>query len=263
MTKDPRDKQYHGGQAGQPAQQHHGSTAEETAALNEMLKTFSEKYYEPNKKKERRERIVFGIEIAVAIGVAFNIALTGGLLVAGALQVNYSGQQVKASQDQIGIMQDTEQRQLRAYVGVIAGDLENFGVVGKMAVKMVRKNYGSTPAYEVGFSAIGTDIIRTNASFTVNAGICSQPNAKASIAGLITMFPTVELPLTVKFNELKISDADLAAIRNGDSQFVYYGDVCYRDTFGKVHYTNYCYMYKGTSMTAKDADGCLIHNDSN
>jgi len=24
-----------------------------------------------------------------------------------------------------------------------------------------------------------------------------------------------------------------------------------------------CYMYKGLSMTSKDVDGCLTHNDSN
>ncbi|MGA2312718.1 MAG: hypothetical protein ABSF87_10190 [Xanthobacteraceae bacterium] len=241
----------------------HGSTAEETAAVNETFKAFAKKHEEHNETAAGRERIQFRLEVGLAVGVALNIILTGGLLIAGAFQADYSGQQVKASQDQLGVMQDTEQRQLRAYIGVIAGDLENFGVIGKMAVKMVRKNYGLTPAYEVGFSAIGTDIVRTNASFAVSAGICSQPTAKASIAGLITMFPTVELPLTAKFSDLKISDGDLAAIKAGDSQFVYFGDVCYRDTFGKVHYTNYCYIYKGTSMAAKDADGCLIHNDSN
>ena len=38
--------------------------------------------------------------------------------------------------------------------------------------------------------------------------------------------------------------------------------VCSRDAFGASHFTNYCWMYKGTSMTAKDAEGCLGHNDS-
>ena len=52
-------------------------------------------------------------------------------------------------------------------------------------------------------------------------------------------------------------------VKSGLKQFVYWGDICYHDAFGGSHYTRYCFMYKGLSMTAKDADGCLGYNDSN
>lgn len=256
MPQNP--KHPHGG--GQPSGQHHGSTAEETAALNETLKTFSEKYYEPNQIKERRERIKFRVDVGVAVGVAFNIALTLGLLIAGVLQSYYSGQQVAASQNQLGIMQDTEHRQLRAYIGVAPGEVQDFGVSGKQRVHLTRKNYGLTPAYDVGFSTIGAFVVKTNVPFDINTtNPCTQP----SVAGLITMFPSADLPLNINTSGAAATDQDIALVKSGDSQFVYFGDVCYHDAFGERHYTNYCYMYKGISMTSKDADWCLKHNDSN
>jgi hypothetical protein len=76
------------------------------------------------------------------------------------------------------------------------------------------------------------------------------------------MFPTAELPLTVNVTT-KVSEEKIHAARKGSAVLYWYGNVCYNDAFGSPHYTNYCWMYKGTSMTAKDADGCLQHNDSN
>ncbi len=158
---------------------------------------------------------------------------------------------------------DQERRQLRAYVGVAAGDIEDFGAPdNKQRLHLVRKNYGLTPAYDVGFSNVGTLVVTTNTLFSINTpAACKQ----ASVAGLITMFPTVELPLKINFAGDKpiISAEDIGYIKAGTKQFVYFGDVCYHDTFGATHYTNYCYMFRGTSMTAKDADSCLVHNDSN
>jgi hypothetical protein len=142
MAQEPRDKHQHRSESGEPSKKH-GSTAEQTAALNETFKAFAKQYYEDNEQNTRRERIKFRIEIGVAIGVALNIALTGGLLVAGAIQARYSGQQVKTSQDQLAVMQDTEKRQLRAYVGILpVTGIQNFGNHDTQEVVISRKNYG-------------------------------------------------------------------------------------------------------------------------
>ena len=49
---------------------------------------------------------------------------------------------------------------------------------------------------------------------------------------------------------------------NSGYMFVYYGTLCYHDAFKVPHYTDFCYMYHGKSMTAADANACLGHNNS-
>jgi hypothetical protein len=269
MANKPRSKGHHSGHGSEPPDQHHGSTAEETAALNETFKAFSEEYHKDDPENRRRERVKFRVEVGVAIGVALNIALTAGLLIAAVLQANYSRDQVKASQDQVRIMDDQEKRQLRAYIGVALGDVEDFGEVGKQRVHLVRKNFGLTPAYDVGFSAVGsfvvaTDVLATGATFDIKMGgiDCAEPNA----AGLVTMFPSAELPLTIGTigNQSPVATAkDIENVKSGKAAFVYFGSVCYHDAFAVPHFTHYCYLYTGTSMTSKDAEPCLKFNDAN
>ena len=55
----------------------------------------------------------------------------------------------------------------------------------------------------------------------------------------------------------------LDMVRNDSGMIlIIYGTLCYRDAWARSHYTNYCFIYKGRSMSAKDADWCLTHNDS-
>ena len=259
MTKEPRDKQQHSDEAGQPAKQHHGSTAEETAALNETLKTFSKKYYEPDETKERRERIRFRIEIGIAIGVAFNIALTGGLLVAGAIQANYSGQQVAASQEQVRIMTDTEHRQLRAYVGLIPKDVENFGDPNKQTFRFIRKNYGTTPAYDLIVTEFGQSVAGPSKPIVIPQFSGQPPEI---LRGNVTLFPTGELEM--KFIGLMVPKEQVDHVLGADDwTFSYLGQVKYRDAFDQTHFTNFCWTYKRNQMTADHVEWCGLHNDSN
>jgi hypothetical protein len=265
MSNNHRNRQQHSSHSGGPATAHHGSTAEETAALNETLKSFSEKYHEDDPKKSRRERIKFRLEIALGVGVALNIALTIGLLVAAAIQAKYSGEQVN-------VALDSEHRQLRAYVGMNPGDIDDFGISGKQRIRFIRKNFGATPAYDVGFSQLGFSIVKIGQPIDTGRSGCNTP----AIPGLITMFPTTELAWTITIGKNDDVRPEVAAklggmfapeevqlVKSGDRQFVYWGTVCYKDAFNVPHFTNYCWMYKGTSMAAKDAEGCLGHNDSN
>jgi hypothetical protein len=153
---------------------------------------------------------------------------------------------------------DSEQRQLRAYVGIVPGAVENFGEPGKQRFTLTRKNYGQTPAYDVGLSIVGFDVERPGAQINVGNIGCGSPK----IRGLITMFPSMELPLYITITQ-NFPKTQLDLVRSGEFVFVYYGTVCYNDAFSAPHDTNYCWMYKGESMTAKDADGCTTFNDSN
>ena len=263
MARDPHHQQPHGGQSGKPTDHHVGSTAEELAVINETLVTFAKKYSENNESNPRRENWKFGIEIGVAIGIGLYTLLTLAVFSsAAAFQLGSSWDQVKASQNQLATTQDTEHRQLRAYVAVTPGDVDNLGDPTKQQFHMTRKNYGATPAYDVGFSIVGSQVIKAGEVIGIpGAGsVCSTPNARPVLAGQITMFPTMELTWTT--TGANITNEQTQAVAGGGFQMVYYGDVCYHDAFGASHYTNYCWMYKGHSMKSADAEGCLQHNDS-
>jgi hypothetical protein len=131
--------------------------------------------------------------------------------------------------------------------------------------------FGSTPAYDVGYSKLGFSIIKVGDRIDFGISGCAAP----SIPGQVTMFPTTELPWTVTLGDPKLvtqqsvdklaeafTSPEVQLVKSGDRQFVYWGTVCYRDAFNKPHFTNYCWMYRGASMTARDAEGCLQHNDS-
>jgi hypothetical protein len=53
---------------------------------------------------------------------------------------------------------DTEKRQLRAYVGITPGAIENYGAEGQQ-FSFTRKNYGITPAYDLIWTTAGQSII--------------------------------------------------------------------------------------------------------
>jgi hypothetical protein len=235
------DKHHHGGHPKKPPGTHNNSP-EELAAINETLKAFSERYEEDKEKNPGRDSWKFRIEIATALGVGIYTLITAGLFIAALYQ--------------IAIMQDTERRQLRAYVGVAPGDIEDFGGPNQR-LRVVRKNSGLTPAYNIGFSAAGFGTIKPGESINTGPEGCAAYHP----VKLATMFPGLELPLTIIITD-KYSPEEIQLVKSGNRQFVYFGNICYHDAFGAVHFTNYCWMYKGTSMTAKDADACLGHNDS-
>jgi len=116
------------------------------------------------------------------------------------------------------VTRDSEKRQLRAYVGVIPGDIENFGVPGKEESIIIRKNYGQTPAYDVGFAVnfIRVDKKEINVGLVAN---CVNPK----IGGMITMFPTAELPFNVVVSEAR-SPALIAAVHKGELVITTYGN---------------------------------------
>lgn len=256
MSNDTRNKNPHGGQAGKPSE-HHGSSPVELAAINDTLKAFAKRYNENKEQSPRRQTWKFGLEIAAVIGVGLYTLLTGGLLIVGALQTRSGGDQVKASQEQLAVMQNTEHRQLRAYVGLIPGDIENLGDKDKQVFTFMRKNYGATPAYDIEVSELGQSVLLKNheppvINFT---NVPDIPHAN------VTLFPSAELPLHIKGLAVSKEQVD-KVLSSDDFQFAYAGKIRYRDAFGKTHFTNFCWQYARNGLTAKDVDWCLHHNDS-
>jgi hypothetical protein len=161
---------------------------------------------------------------------------------------------------QASISSDTAKRQLRAYVGVTAGGIENFGDQQKQVFTIIRKNYGATPAYDLISPPPILEVIHIGAR--TSTVLPAQP---PSIQGVIsaTLFPTMELPFYIRGSQ-NISKQQFDLVRIGtEYELIYYGIVFYNDAFGALRYTHYCWMFRGENMTSKDAEGCIGYNDSN
>jgi hypothetical protein len=161
------------------------------------------------------------------------------------------------TQQQWEVTSDQEKRQLRAYVGIVPGDVENLGDIGKQTWNASRKNYGQTPAYDVAIVAYGQSIIHTGEPIPTN-----PPLPPPDIRGAITLFPTADLALRLK--GIAINKEKLTEFLNADGfQLVYFGTIQYHDIFDQRHFTYFCWMYSRDHPNGKDAEGCLGHNDSN
>jgi hypothetical protein len=153
--------------------------------------------------------------------------------------------------------EDSEKRQLRAYVDIAPGDYTGLGS-DTVEFHMVRKNYGQTPAYDVGFVTQQMDITPLNAPIPNPAQKCTIAPPEGS---LITLFPQNELRFTFSVTH-GISNEQANAVKLRSAQIVFSGTLCYRDAFGKHHWKNYCWVFSGANTTSKDAEACLGRNDA-
>jgi len=244
------------GQSDKPSD-HHGSSPVELAAINKTLIAFAEEHHKNNKKNPSRETWKFRLEIAAAVGIAAYTLLTAGLLIAGAVQTGHSGQQVKTSQDQLGVMQDQEHRQLRAYVGISPKGIENFGHSDQVLHTM-RKNHGATPANDLFMDQPNIRVVPIkNLQFA--PAVCWP--APPRPVNTLTLFPSQELRFDFRAQTLTTKETELVG-DGTEYQLLYWGTLHYKDVFGEMHCTRYCWAFKGAKMTENDSDYCLQHNDA-
>jgi len=87
----------------------HNRSPEELAAINETLKSFADEYRQRIDNNAGRETYRFWIEVVTVLGVLAYTGLTIGLLFT-------SQGQLTTAQKQALVAEDTEHRQLRAYL---------------------------------------------------------------------------------------------------------------------------------------------------
>ena len=211
------------GQSGKLSE-HHGSSPVELAAINKTLTAFAEEYHKNNKKNPVRETWKFRVEIAAAVGIAAYTLLTAGLLIAGAIQTNYSGQQVRASQAQLGVMQDQEHRQSRAYVGITPKGIENFGQSDQV-LHTIRKNHGATPANDLFMDQPNIRVVPLQ-NFQFAPAVCWP--APPSPVNTLTLFPSQELRFDLRAQTLTAKEIELVG-DGSQFQLLYWGTLHYKD----------------------------------
>jgi hypothetical protein len=160
-----------------------------------------------------------------------------------------------AAQAQVGVSTDTEHRQLRAYVGPSPGDIENVGDETNQRFTFQRKNFGVTPAYDVSLVELTFGIIVSGQPIPVLTQFNEIPR------GTPTIFPSSQLVMNIAGDIINHNVVNQLST-NSNLRFVYSGTVKYRDAFDQTHYTNFCWMFEANAFTAKDADWCQGHNDS-
>jgi hypothetical protein len=221
------------------------STSEAIIALKDELVDEAK----ANREQENRPDAAHKrIEIATLV---FVILTTIGVFIQ-ALVLHSSDVTFKNTLD---LQRVSSERQLRAYVGVLPGELQNLGDRTKQQFTLVRKNYGLTPAYDLFVVSFGQAVIR------IGEPIPSGGPAPADIRGTITLFPSAELA----FNHrgIMVAEDQIARVMQGDDiQMVYFGTVQYRDAFERRHFTHFCWMFTRKHTSAKEADACLGYNDS-
>jgi hypothetical protein len=140
----------------------------------------------------------------------------------------------KAATRQAMIAEDTEQRQLRAYVGVEDHKLSNVGSGQRPHWEITIKNFGQTPA--------------TGVSYRVASVIdYSQSPTKLSekpFEGSGILFPGDRMTPTNDVTN-PLTPVDMTGISSGNTLFHVYGQVKYRDAFGERRCTKFRLMFGG------------------
>jgi hypothetical protein len=194
---------------------------------------------------------VWGFTLLSAIFAAF---FTGR-------QAYLANKQLRVARDALAVTQDTEKRQLRAYVGTIPHGIDNFGDVAKQRFTLSIRNFGSTPAYDVGALISDHNVAKQGDQMGFVESTCERPGMRE----LLTVFPGGTFTFIFTGIQHAIPKERITQVLDAESGyiFIYYGTFCYHDVFQTQHYTNYCWMFRGKGMAAENAEGCAQHNDSN
>jgi len=154
----------------------------------------------------------------------------------------------------------TARRQLRAYVFVSSAKVTNvIDDDGMPKAVVVIKNSGQTPAYDL-LNATG---------FTANT-YPSLPTLKLTIADEDFSISKTRISLGPKDTSISITTADRklteqqwASIADGTGAVYVYGEIRYRDVFGKNQRTRYRLMMGGAvGVSGGQLTGCEEGNEA-
>jgi hypothetical protein len=135
------------------------------------------------------------------------------------------------------------ERQLRAYVTVDGAAISKFGGKEPPEFQVILKNTGQTPAYEIkGFTGVFMGDFPYRQTFPTVGGVQSFPSVLGAGSIMRGIVPTAR----------SLSDAEIAAIKDGTGAIYGFGGVSYKDAFGDSHLTKYRFFFGGTAGARPD-----------
>ena len=142
----------------------------------------------------------------------------------------------------------TAEKQLRAYISVDSFrilDMQKLWSKQDFEIHIVAKNYGQTPAYDV-ISLGGVEI------GTAQNPVLAAPSGTPTKS---TLGPNA--PILKFLHKTALSDADIAGLNNRTLSLYAYGEIRYKDAFGKNRLTHYRSHIGGTAGWR--SDGLMAH----
>jgi hypothetical protein len=131
-------------------------------------------------------------------------------------------------------------RQLRAYVFVAEVEIIGIGTDAVRAAVTIR-NTGQTPAYDVTVSTAA------NADVTTFSPTPVGPDSSRFVLG-----PDGLGRRDISLHSIIGTPSALAAITNGNSALYVWGEILYRDAFGKRRHTRFRHMNRGVANWPSD-----------
>ncbi len=161
-------------------------------------------------------------DVYIGIFNALLVVVTVGLIVVGFLTVDR--------------MRITEQRELRAYVGIVITPetVVNINVGMKPTCPLIIKNHGQTPAH--GLESAAGIVIR---EYPLVSPLPSPWGFSDGEGSKSALHPDQQFEFWV-IAEQAITPADMQALQTGDTVRAYlFGEVKYLDVFGRDRHTTY------------------------
>jgi hypothetical protein len=143
------------------------------------------------------------------------------------------------SQKQLAVSRDTEQRQLRAYVGITDVEIPDGFFEDKIPTLNVSlKNFGLTPAYNV------------KMSFATNFGSFPDPGdlPAPQPTNATWVFNPSDVSSAPFDLPMPLTAADIAGMQNMSRPLYFYGRITYDDAFNRPHFANFRYAFGGKNM---------------
>jgi hypothetical protein len=157
---------------------------------------------------------------------------------------------------QANAAEDTEERQLRAYVAL--GEfkkVEKFGVGEKPHLIIGLDNVGQTPVYEATWNTgIGVFNYPMPADLPVIipypacSDLMGRPDAKHWFLG--------KTRDAEKEKDQALTPAEITNLTAGTSAVYFHGRICYRDIFNKIRRTDFCVLWRWQNGRFGDAIFC-------
>jgi hypothetical protein len=209
-------------------------------------------------QQKRINEITLGISVLALCGAIYSAYISNSSLKAAIRAANEANRQSNAAEKQIHVAEDTEQRQLRAYLHVSHGPIEVTDTTAMATI--IIGHAGATPAYE----------LRLDAAMEVGSYLLNQEKLRPpSLPGMRHEYSVLYGMDSIKQTIAIIQPAveAIQLIKKSDytrgPQYAYYlhGSVRYFDIFEKERRYEFCFVFQpDRSNSEGNESGCEQYN---
>ena len=155
------------------------------------------------------------------------------------------------------IARDTAKRQLRAYISIEPGGI-NESKDGLHSVPFNIINNGQTPAYEMEHG--GDFVVTTGNPLEFDPSVDGRLNGQTAVTDQ-SLGPNSNR-FSYAYLEAELCVPFLAKIDKKEAAIIHYGYVTYKDAFGDRHRTSFAFYHWGEELSDLESKRCRFGNDA-